>query len=107
LTSRRQFLRFCIGAASSVVLAACGRSAAGISGVAASGAASANQSSRGAAKLTIGYFPNVTHAPAIIGAQSGSFAAKLGPNVKLELKTFNSGTEAQITVAERQGRLIV
>jgi len=42
----------------------------------------------------LGYFPNVTHAPAIIGAQSGSFAAKLGPNVKLELKTFNSGTEA-------------
>ena len=44
--------------------------------------------------LRLGYFPNVTHAPAIIGTQSGSFATKLGPNVKLELKTFNSGTEA-------------
>ena len=44
--------------------------------------------------LRLGYFPNVTHAPAIIGTQSGSFAAKLGPNVKLKLKTFNSGTEA-------------
>jgi NitT/TauT family transport system substrate-binding protein len=43
--------------------------------------------------LRLGYFPNVTHAPAIIGAQ-GSFQTKLGPNVKLELKTFNSGTEA-------------
>ena len=50
--------------------------------------------SSGSVTLRLGYFPNVTHAPAIIGAQSGSFAAKLGPNVKLELKTFNSGTEA-------------
>jgi len=50
--------------------------------------------SPGATTLRLGYFPNVTHAPAIIGAQSGSFAAKLGSNVTLQLKTFNSGTEA-------------
>jgi len=90
LTSRRQFLRFCIGAASSVVLAACGRSAAGISGVAASGAASANQSSRGAAKLTIGYFPNVTHAPALVAVAQNAFATAL-PAASLDYKTFNAG----------------
>jgi NitT/TauT family transport system substrate-binding protein len=44
--------------------------------------------------LRLGYFPNVTHASAIVGVESGIFAKKLGKNVTLELKTFNSGTEA-------------
>jgi sulfonate transport system substrate-binding protein len=43
--------------------------------------------------LRLGYFPNVTHAPAIIGVETGLFEEALGPNVELELKTFNSGTE--------------
>jgi NitT/TauT family transport system substrate-binding protein len=42
--------------------------------------------------------PNVTHAPAIIGVQNGTFESKLGPNVKLDLKTFNSGTEATTAI---------
>jgi NitT/TauT family transport system substrate-binding protein len=44
--------------------------------------------------LRLGYFPNVTHASAIVGVESGIFAKKLGTNVTLDLKTFNSGTEA-------------
>ncbi|HEX9467592.1 MAG TPA: ABC transporter substrate-binding protein [Acidimicrobiia bacterium] len=44
--------------------------------------------------LRLGYFPNVTHASAIVGVEGGIFAKKLGPNVDLQLKTFNSGTEA-------------
>ncbi len=44
--------------------------------------------------LRLAYFPNVTHAPAIIGAENGLFQEALGPNVTLELQTFNSGTEA-------------
>lgn len=44
--------------------------------------------------LRLGYFPNVTHASAIVGVESGIFAKKLGSNVTLDLKTFNSGTEA-------------
>ncbi|MET0147204.1 MAG: ABC transporter substrate-binding protein [Ilumatobacteraceae bacterium] len=44
--------------------------------------------------LRLAYFPNVTHAPAIIGVESGLFQDALGPNVTLELTTFNSGTEA-------------
>jgi len=44
--------------------------------------------------LRLGYFPNVTHATAIVGVESGIFAKKLGSGVDLQLKTFNSGTEA-------------
>ena len=43
--------------------------------------------------LRLGYFPNVTHAPAIIGVEDGLFQDALGPNVTLDLSTFNSGTE--------------
>jgi NitT/TauT family transport system substrate-binding protein len=43
--------------------------------------------------LRLGYFPNVTHAPAIIGVQQGIFAKDLGANVKVSYKTYNSGTE--------------
>jgi|SoiMetStandDraft_2_1073263.scaffolds.fasta_scaffold30972_2 NitT/TauT family transport system substrate-binding protein len=43
--------------------------------------------------LRLGYFPNVTHAPAIIGVEDGLFADALG-DASLETFTFNSGTEA-------------
>jgi NitT/TauT family transport system substrate-binding protein len=44
--------------------------------------------------LRLGYFPNVTHAPAIVGLEEGMFADALGSNVTLETATFNAGTEA-------------
>lgn len=43
--------------------------------------------------LRLGYFPNVTHAPAIIGVENEVFVDALDDNVELELATFNSGTE--------------
>jgi NitT/TauT family transport system substrate-binding protein len=43
--------------------------------------------------LRIGYFPNVTHAPALVGIKEGLFAKAL-PGVKLEPKIFNAGPEA-------------
>jgi NitT/TauT family transport system substrate-binding protein len=43
--------------------------------------------------LNLGYFPNVTHAPAIIGVEEGIFADALG-DAELSTVTFNSGTEA-------------
>jgi NitT/TauT family transport system substrate-binding protein len=43
--------------------------------------------------LRLGYYPNVTHAPALVGVGANIFTQKLGPNVDLRLKTFNSGTE--------------
>ena len=45
------------------------------------------------ATLRLGYFPNVTHAPAIVGVAEGTFAEALGSNVDLELSTFNAGTD--------------
>jgi NitT/TauT family transport system substrate-binding protein len=41
----------------------------------------------------LGYFPNVTHAPALVGVAGGLFQAELG-DVPLETFTFNAGTEA-------------
>jgi NitT/TauT family transport system substrate-binding protein len=46
-----------------------------------------------AAELRLGYFPNVTHAPAIIGADQGLFAGELG-STKLTTQQFNAGGEA-------------
>ena len=43
--------------------------------------------------LRLGYFPNVTHASAIVGVQSGILQKKLGKNVDLKLSNYNSGTE--------------
>jgi len=68
-----------------VVLAACGSSSKSSSG---------STTSADSTTLRLGYFPNVTHAPAIVAVENGTFKDKLGPNVKLDLKTFNSGSEA-------------
>lgn len=46
-----------------------------------------------AAELRLGYFPNVTHAAAIIGDQQGLFAAELG-DTALTVQTFNAGGDA-------------
>lgn len=56
---------------------------------------SAGASSGGTAPVTVrlGYFPNVTHAPAIIGVEKGLFQQALGAN-KLQTATFNAGPEA-------------
>jgi NitT/TauT family transport system substrate-binding protein len=43
--------------------------------------------------VRLGYFANVTHAPAIVGVTEGYFEDALG-DVVLETATFNSGTEA-------------
>lgn len=44
--------------------------------------------------LNLGFFPNVTHAPALVGVDQGLFAAALGDGVELNTFTFNAGTEA-------------
>jgi NitT/TauT family transport system substrate-binding protein len=43
--------------------------------------------------LRLGYFPNVTHATAIVGVEGGIFQDALGNN-PLELSTFNAGPAA-------------
>lgn len=56
-------------------------------------AATATESSAEAVTVKIGYFPNLTHAPAIVGLADGLFADALGDTVTIETATFNSGTE--------------
>ncbi len=51
-------------------------------------------SGSGPVTLRLGYFPNITHAPAIVGAEKGILAEKLGSGVTLETKTFNAGPAA-------------
>lgn len=46
------------------------------------------------ARVRLGYFPNITHAQAVIGAGNGEFQKALGPDVKLETKIFNAGPPA-------------
>ncbi len=41
--------------------------------------------------VRLAYFPNLTHAVALVGVQRGTFKDALGPNVALETKTFNAG----------------
>jgi NitT/TauT family transport system substrate-binding protein len=46
-----------------------------------------------ATTLRLGYFPNFTHAPALIGVHDGIFQEHLG-DIRLETTTFNAGGEA-------------
>jgi NitT/TauT family transport system substrate-binding protein len=43
--------------------------------------------------LRLGFFPNVTHAPAIVGIEEGLLAEALGSDVGLEPRAFNAGPE--------------
>jgi NitT/TauT family transport system substrate-binding protein len=74
--------------ASVAVLAACSRAESAPT-------AGANQAGGkgAAAELRLGYFPNITHATALIGVERGFFATELG-STKLTTQTFNAGPEA-------------
>jgi len=51
-------------------------------------------SASGEAKtIRLGYFPNITHAPALVGVNKGFFQTALG-STTLEAKTFNAGPAA-------------
>src|SRR4051812_6880809 len=70
-----------------VLAAACGGGGGG-SSTKASGQSSAH------VDLRLGYFPNLTHATALVGVANGIFAKDLGSNVTLQTKTFNAGPAA-------------
>ncbi|SER64812.1 ABC transporter substrate-binding protein [Actinokineospora terrae] len=74
-------------------LAGCSRADSGDSGSApaSSGAPSAGKGP--AAELRLGYFPNVTHTPALVGLEKGLFTKELG-STKLVPTKFNAGGEA-------------
>ena len=62
---------------------------------AASGSAAGSAAPAGTAAdtLRLGYFPNVTHAAAVLGVANGTFQSALG-DTKLETSTFNAGPAA-------------
>ncbi len=81
-----------LGLAATIVLlaAACG------------GGGSTATSSKAPVTLRLGYFPNVTHAPALVGVEQGIFAKDLGADRLDASKTFNAGpaeTEAVLSGA--------
>ncbi len=43
------------------------------------------------ATVRLAYFPNLTHAVALVGTANGLFQKALGPNITLDVKTFNAG----------------
>lgn len=44
--------------------------------------------------LRVGYFPNITHAQALVGQAGGEFEKALGASVRIEWKAFNAGPSA-------------
>jgi NitT/TauT family transport system substrate-binding protein len=44
--------------------------------------------------VNLGFFPNVTHAPALVGIGEGLIQRELGDGVELNTFTFNAGTDA-------------
>ncbi|MCU1486440.1 MAG: sulfonate transporter substrate-binding protein [Actinomycetia bacterium] len=73
-----------------LLLVACG-SDGGSDGKASSG--SSTTAAEKPTTLRLGYFPNVTHATAIVGVEKGIFQEHLG-NDTLKVSTFNAGSEA-------------
>jgi NitT/TauT family transport system substrate-binding protein len=74
-----------VAVAMGLVAAACGGGG---------GGSSATAKSSGHVDLRLGYFPNLTHATALVGVANGIFTKDLGPNVTLQTKTFNAGPAA-------------
>ena len=72
-------------AALSLLATACSRADEG-----GGGTDTAAQDKGPAAELRLGYFPNVTHAPALIGLEKGLFETELG-DTKLTPQEFNAG----------------
>lgn len=54
--------------------------------------------SSGPVTLRLGYFPNLTHATALIGLKQGFFSKALGQDANLEPHSFNAGGDAVIAI---------
>ena len=78
----RRTAELLLGILALAVLGACGGSSEGQSAA-----------ERKPTTVRLGYFPNVTHATAIVGVEKGIFAEALGQD-RLEVTTFNAGPAA-------------
>ncbi|HTK63321.1 MAG TPA: ABC transporter substrate-binding protein [Pseudonocardia sp.] len=92
MSARRRALAAVLLTAAAIGVAGCSRAAE--SPAAPSGGDQAAAAPAGpAAELRLGYFPNLTHAAAIIGVDKGFIAAELG-STKLTTQQFNAGGDA-------------
>ncbi len=57
------------------------------------GGCSAAEGTGDEVELRLGYFPNVTHSPAIVGIEDGLLTEALGPDVTLTPQAFNAGPD--------------
>jgi NitT/TauT family transport system substrate-binding protein len=82
-----------LAAAFTIIFAACGDGdPAADASTAASGTDAAAAALEGT--LNFGFFPNVTHAPALVAIGEGLLQGALGDGVELDTFTFNAGTDA-------------
>ena len=91
---RRISVAALLGIVALLLLSACGsddKTANATTG--ASGGSGASTAASAPTEVRLGYFPNITHAPAILGVEKGLFQTALGQN-KLTTQTFNAGPEA-------------
>ncbi|WP_322780605.1 ABC transporter substrate-binding protein, partial [Frankia sp. Cas4] len=94
MSSRRLWRRITpLLAAGALALAATACSSGGDGNTVSAGSSATSSTAGPTGTLRLGYFPNLTHAPAIYGLDQGIFAATLGPGVKIATSTFNSGTQ--------------
>jgi NitT/TauT family transport system substrate-binding protein len=89
--------RLAVGLVVAVILGACSSpGAAGTADVSGATASAVGAATAPALQgtLKLGYFPNITHATALVGVESGIFANALGPGVVFETASFNAGSSA-------------
>lgn len=89
---RRRTVLVATAAVTALALAACGSDEGGATTAAGSGGAAAEGGAT-APELRLGYFANVTHAPAIVGVDEGYIADELG-DTTLSTQIFNAGPAA-------------
>ena len=81
-------------AALALTAAACGSSPSSASDTSHDGGTSSSSGGGASATpvtVTVGYFPNITHAPALVGMQEGLFAKALKPDVVAKPQIFSAG----------------
>jgi NitT/TauT family transport system substrate-binding protein len=82
------------GALAALALATVGLGACSDSAADSGSGGSSDDSSGESVELRLGYFPNLTHAPGIVGIQKGFFDEALsGVNATVKAQEFNSGTD--------------
>jgi NitT/TauT family transport system substrate-binding protein len=97
-TSRSGAAAALVGLTSTVLIAAACGSSGGSSAAATATTTSSSPAGAGGAStagsgvtVKIGYFPNITHAPALVGVQAGIFAKDLGTDKLATPQTFSAG----------------